>query len=85
MRNVNNRGSIMNEYKVVYWEDTSGDFGRLIKTKFEDKVNELAQEGWIVKFSNITSMPTEKRLSIYALLEREKIPAPFRARSKNGP
>ena len=78
----------MNEYTVVYWEDIPGEFtfGTSIKTRFEEKVNELAQEGWIVKFSNITTVPTantEGRVSVYALLEREKIPAPFRERSKN--
>lgn len=78
----------MNEYKVVYWEDTSGEFafGTSVKTRFQQEVNELAQEGWVVKFSNITSLPqtnAERRsVSVYALLEREIIPAPFRARLK---
>lgn len=74
----------MNEYKVVYWEDMPGEFnfGTSIKIKFGEKVNELAQEGWVVKFSNITYLATERRVSVYALLEREIIPAPFRERSK---
>ena len=50
-------------------------------------LNELAQEGWAVKSSNITALPqanAEKtKISAYALLEREKIPAPFRAHAKN--
>ncbi|MGD6851913.1 MAG: DUF4177 domain-containing protein [Candidatus Bathyarchaeia archaeon] len=81
--------SIMNEYKVVYWEDDSGEysFGTTIKSRFEREINELAQEGWVVKQSNTSTLPqsnTERRrISAYALLEREKIPAPFRARSKN--
>jgi hypothetical protein len=80
----------MNEYKVVYWEDDSGDsFGASVKSKFQNEINELAQEGWVVKCSNTTTisqMKTEKiRISAYALLEREKIPAPFRERSKNRP
>jgi len=81
----------MNEYKVVYWEDYSGElsFGTSVKLKFQNEINELAQEGWIVKCSNTTTIPqtnTEKRrISAYALLEREKIPAAFRERSKNRP
>lgn len=79
----------MNEYKVVYWEDESGElsFGRTVKSSFEKELNELAQEGWVVKSSNITQLPqanTEKiKISAYALLERAKIPAPFRAHTKN--
>ncbi len=78
----------MNEYKVVYWEDTSGEFcfGSSVKSRFQQEINELANEGWIVKFSNIATLPqtnTERRsVSAYALLEREIIPAPFRERSK---
>jgi hypothetical protein len=81
--------SIMNEYKIVYWEDESGEFsfGTTVKSRFEKEINELAQEGWVVKLSNIAALPqtnTERRrVSAYALLEREKIPAPFRVRSKN--
>ena len=72
----------MNEYKAVYWEDVSGDFtfGVSIKTKFQQEINDLAQEGWVVKFSNIAVLPqtnNERRgISAYALLEREKIPTP---------
>jgi hypothetical protein len=79
----------MYEYKIVYWEDDSGDFSFSIsvKLRFQNEINELAQEGWVVKFSNTIALPqtnTEKRrISAYALLEREKIPAPFRERSKN--
>jgi hypothetical protein len=79
----------MNEYKVVYWEDIQGEstFGATVKSKFLREINELAQEGWVVKFSNIAALPqgnAEKTgLSAYALLEREMIPAPFRERSKN--
>ncbi len=78
----------MNEYKVVYWEDTSGEFafGTSVKTRFQQELNELAQEGWVVKFSNITTLPQtnadRRSVSVYALLEREIIPAPFRERSK---
>ncbi len=81
----------MYEYKVVYWEDDSGDlsFGTSVKSKFQNEINELAQEGWIVKCSNTTTMPQtnpeKTRISAYALLEREKIPAAFRERSKNRP
>jgi len=80
----------MNEYKVVYWEDTSGEFsfGISVKSKFEQEINQLAQEGWTVKFSNITALAhsnNERRsISAYALLEREIIPAPFRVHSKTG-
>lgn len=73
----------MNEYKVVYWEDTAGEFtfGTSVKSKFQQEINQLAQEGWIVKFSNITT--NERRgISAYALLEREIIPAAFRERTK---
>jgi hypothetical protein len=76
----------MNEYRVIYWEDVSGEFsfGTSIKSRFEDQINKLAQEGWAVKFSNITTLPqtnNERRgISVYALLEREVIPAPFRGR-----
>jgi hypothetical protein len=79
----------MNEYRVVYWEDTSGEysFGTSIKSRFQQEINQLAQEGWAVKFSNIAVLPptnSERRsISAYALLEREIIPAPFRERSKN--
>jgi len=79
----------MNEYKVVYWEDDSGEFafGTSVKSRFQNEINELAQEGWVVKSSNTATLPqtnTERRRnSAYALLEREKIPAPFRERSKN--
>ncbi len=72
----------MNEYKVVYWEDVSGEFtfGVSIKTKFQQEINDLAQQGWVVKFSNIAVLPqtnNERRgISAYALLEREKIPTP---------
>jgi hypothetical protein len=78
----------MNEYKVVYWEDDSGEtVGTTMKSKFQNEINKLAQEGWVVRCSNTTTIPqtnTEKiRISAYALLERENIPAPFRERSKN--
>ena len=78
----------MNEYKVVYLEDTSGEssVGTSMKTRFETEINRLAQEGWTVKFSNIVALPqtsAEKRgISAYALLEREVIPAPFRGRQR---
>ena len=78
----------MNEYRVVYWEDTSGEFafGTSVKSKFQQEINQLAQDGWIVKFSNIATLPqsnAERRcISVYALLEREIIPAPFRERPK---
>jgi hypothetical protein len=80
----------MYEYKVVYWEDVSGDFsfGTSVKSRFQNEINELAQDGWVVKFSNtlmLSQTNTERRISAYALLEREKIPAPFRDRSKNRP
>ena len=79
----------MNEYKVVYWEDTSGEFsfGTSVKSKFTKEINDLAGEGWIVKFSNIAALPqanNERRsIGAYALLEREIIPAAFRERSKS--
>ncbi len=79
----------MNEYKVVYWEDTSGEFsfGTSVISKFQKEINDLAQEGWVVKFSNITALSqtnNERRgISAYALLKREIIPAAFRERSKN--
>jgi hypothetical protein len=79
---------VMIEYRVVYWEDTSGEFafGTTVTTKFQQEINELAQEGWVVKLSNITGLPqtnAERRsVSAYALLEREVMPAPFRARTK---
>jgi len=77
----------MNEYRVVYWEDAAGEFSFAItvKSRFEKEINELAQEGWVVKVSNIATLPNgnERRISAYALLEREKIPAPFRGRAKN--
>ena len=77
----------MIEYKVVYWEDDSGEtFGTTIKSKFQNEINQLAQEGWVVKFSNLVVLPqtnAERRgISAYALLEREIIPAPFRERQK---
>ena len=81
----------MYEYNVVYWEDEAGEFcfGTSVKSKFQQEINELSQEGWVVKFSNLVALPptnTERRkVSAYALLEREKIPAPFRARPKNNP
>jgi hypothetical protein len=83
-------GFCMLEYRVVYWEDTSGEFafGTTSKTKFQQEINELAQEGWVVKVSNITALPqtnAERRsVSAYALLEREVIPAPFRGQPKTG-
>jgi hypothetical protein len=81
---------VMIEYRVVYWEDTSGEFaiGTTVKTKFLQEINDLAQEGWVVKLSNITGLPqtnAERRsVSAYALLEREVIPAPFRSQPKTG-
>lgn len=78
----------MNEYRVVYWEDSSGEFafGTSVKSKFQQEINQLAQEGWIVKFSNIATLPqtnAERRcVSAYALLERKIIPSAFRGRSK---
>ena len=81
----------MNEYKVVYWEDSAGEFtfGVTIKSKFQQEINQLAQEGWTVKFSNIAVSPqtsNDRRIivSAYALLERENIPAPFREKPKTG-
>jgi hypothetical protein len=79
----------MNEYKIVYYEDTMGEsaFGATVKSKFEREINQLAQDGWVVKFSNISPIPqsntNESRISAYALLEREVIPAPFRERSRS--
>ncbi len=79
----------MNEYKVVYWEDNAGEFsfGISVASKFERELNQLAQDGWVVKFSNIATLPqtnSERRgISAYALLEREIIPAPFRGQTKN--
>jgi hypothetical protein len=81
----------MNEYKVVYWEDNSGEFafGTTVQSKFQQEINELAHEGWNVKFSNIATLPqtnNERRgISAYALLEREIIPQAFRERSKTNP
>jgi hypothetical protein len=77
----------MFEYKVVYWEDTQGEAGFVatVKTKFQKEINELAQDGWLVKSSNIASLQGNAgkfTISAYALLEREMIPAPFRERSK---
>jgi hypothetical protein len=71
----------MYEYKVVYWEDVSGEFtfGVSIKTKFQQEINELAREGWVVKLSNIAALAqtnNERRgISAYALLEREIVVA----------
>jgi hypothetical protein len=79
---------IMNEYKVVYWEDTSGEFsfGTSVKSKFQQEITELAHEGWQVKSSNIAALPhtnnERRRVVAYALLEREIIPTAFRERSK---
>jgi hypothetical protein len=79
----------MYEYKVVYWEDETGElcFGTSVKSRFQQEINDLSQEGWVVKFSNLAALPPtnaeKKSISVYALLEREKIPAPFRERSKN--
>lgn len=79
----------MNEYKIVYWEDNVGEsaFAATVKSKFQQEINQLAQDGWTVKFSNITALPqssSEKsKLGAYALLEREIIPAAFRERSRN--
>ncbi len=79
----------MYEYKVVYWEDDSGEFsfGTSVKSRFQNEINELSQDGWTVKFSNTATLPqtnTERsRSSAYALLEREIIPARFREHSKN--
>ena len=78
----------MYEYKVAYWEDETRDFcfGTSVNSRFQKEINELSQEGWVVKFSNLAALPptnAERRISVYALLEREKIPAPFRERSKN--
>jgi len=79
----------MNEYKVVYWEDNSGEFafGTSVKSKFQKEINELALEGWVIKFSNIATLPqtnNERRgISAYALLEREIIPSAFKERPKN--
>jgi hypothetical protein len=81
--------SDMNEYRVVYWEDNAGEFafGTSVKSKFQQEINLLAQEGWTVKFSNIATLPqssVERRfICAYALLEREIIPPAFRGRSKN--
>ena len=78
----------MNEYRVVYWEDNSGEFyfGTSVKSRFQQEINDLANEGWIVKFSNIATLPqtnTDRRgVGAYALLEREIIPEAFRERSK---
>jgi hypothetical protein len=59
-----------------------------VKSKFEKEINQLSLDGWIVKFSNITTLPptnNERRgISAYALLEREIIPAPFRSRTNTG-
>lgn len=80
----------MNEYKVVYWEDVAGEFtfGISVNSKFEKEINQLSQEGWVVKFSNIATLPptnNERRsISAYALMEREIIPAPFRGRTTTG-
>jgi hypothetical protein len=77
----------MNEYRVVYWEDTSGEFtfGTSVKSRFQQEINQLSKEGWVVKFSNIAALPQtnndRRALSAYALLERENIPAPFREHS----
>ena len=80
----------MFEYKVVYWEDVAGEFtfGISVKSKFEQEINQLALDGWVVKFSNIATLSqtnSERRsVGAYALLEREIIPAPFRGRTPAG-
>jgi hypothetical protein len=79
----------MFEYRVVYWEDTSGEFtfGTSVKSRFQQEINQLSQEGWVVKFSNIATLPQtnndRRGVSAYALLEREIIPAPFRENPKS--
>ncbi len=78
----------MYEYRVVYWEDTSGEFtfGTSVKSRFQQEINQLSQEGWVVKFSNIATLPQtnndRRGVSAYALLERETIPAPVRELKK---
>jgi hypothetical protein len=78
----------LNEYKVVYWEDASDEsaFRVTVRSKFQQEINELAQDGWVVKFSNIAtflrSSAEKSCIGAYALLEREIIPAPFRKGSK---
>jgi len=39
----------MNEYKVVYWEESTGDvaFEPSVRSKFLQEINQLAQEGWL--------------------------------------
>jgi len=59
----------MIEYKAIYMHGLK---------QFEDEINKLSKEGWIVKFSNFTAgertqMGTNKTpfVAFYALLERE--------------
>jgi hypothetical protein len=63
---------LLKEYKHIFSRSTIGQFeDRLLD--FENMVNKLAKDGWVVKFSNTTALPSELvEMTVYALLEREK-------------
>jgi hypothetical protein len=63
---------LVKEYKHVFSRGTISQFeDRLFD--FENMVNKLAKDGWVVKFSNTAALPAVMvEMTVYALLEREK-------------
>jgi hypothetical protein len=66
----------LKEYRVVYYNAETYKVDATIVPEFQNIINRLATEGWLVKFSNITSIPegevqSAPTISAYALLERD--------------
>ena len=68
----------MKEYKALLkaYRISVGDVG---SRTFERQVNKLSAEGWVVKFSNVSTVDSsyrasskEPQLVFYALFEKEK-------------
>jgi len=57
------------KYKIVYVESEMGEFEKTLE-KFEASLNALSEDGWIVKSSNITTLPKNPpAMAAYAILE----------------
>jgi hypothetical protein len=67
----------MKQYKILQRTVTESVFNNLVKTQFEEKLNELSLDGWQVKSFDINVIKEEEAVddkycvNIYALLERE--------------
>jgi len=64
---------MMKEYTTLFLRESVTSFETKTVKKFEKSLNQLANQGWIIKSSGLLVIPAENvGLAVYAILEREK-------------